>query len=240
MKPDNSGRPLLIGEVAARAGVNAQTLRYYERRGIIAEPRRTTSGYRAYEPETVAIIRFIKRAQELGFTLEEAEELLKLRRLRGMKRAEARALAADKLRGVDEKLAHLKAIRSAIGALLESCACSDGGVACPILEALEHPAGEAAGSLSDGMGDGQGREKAMKTIALTVEGMSCEGCASRVKGALRALEGVEDVSVDLGQKHVRVQLGAGAVGAERVATTIQELGYTVTASEISASRAAAR
>ena len=66
------------GEVAASAGVNAQTLRYYERRGLLHEPPRRDSGYRAYTSETVKVVRFIKRAQEVGFTLDEVEMLLHL------------------------------------------------------------------------------------------------------------------------------------------------------------------
>ncbi|MFI1920295.1 MerR family transcriptional regulator [Nocardia sp. NPDC020380] len=66
------------GELAARAGVNAQTLRYYERRGLPARPPRSPAGYRSYPVEAVEVVRFVKRAQELGFTLEEIEELLEL------------------------------------------------------------------------------------------------------------------------------------------------------------------
>ncbi len=71
---------LKTGEVAARAGVNIQTLRYYERRGLIQEPTRRASGYREYPQDAVRVIRFIKRAQDLGFTLTEIEELLRMRR----------------------------------------------------------------------------------------------------------------------------------------------------------------
>jgi DNA-binding transcriptional MerR regulator len=72
-------KALRIGEVAGRAGVNVQTLRFYERRGLLPEPPRRASGYREYAPESVRRVRFIKRAQELGFTLAEVEELLRLR-----------------------------------------------------------------------------------------------------------------------------------------------------------------
>jgi len=76
-----------IGEVAARAGVNVQTLRYYERRGLLKPPARRPSGYREYSPDAVRVVRFIKRAQQLGFTLDETGELLRLRTLRAMRRA---------------------------------------------------------------------------------------------------------------------------------------------------------
>lgn len=126
-----------IGDVAARAGVNKQTLRYYERRGILGDPRRSTSGYREYPVDTVRLIRFIKRAQELGFTLTEIEELIALRRTTTKQRAKVRALAIAKMADIDEKLARLQAMRSALYSLVEGCACDADTVTCPILEALD-------------------------------------------------------------------------------------------------------
>lgn len=130
-----------IGQVATQAGVNIDTLRYYERRGLLAEPERRPSGYREYPEETVSIIRFIKRAQDLGFTLDEIEELISLRGGRnGKRKSDVRALAQAKIGDIDQKLARLKAMRSALSALLEACACSGGRPACPILEALDDDA----------------------------------------------------------------------------------------------------
>lgn len=126
-----------IGDVAARAGVNKQTLRYYERRGILGEPKRSSSGYREYPTDTVRLIRFIKRAQELGFTLTEIEELITLRRTSSKQRTKVREMAAAKMRDIDEKLARLQAMRSALYTLVEDCACGVETVMCPILEALD-------------------------------------------------------------------------------------------------------
>jgi DNA-binding transcriptional MerR regulator len=134
---DAVGRERLrTGEVAAKAGVNVQTLRYYERRGILREPRRTSSGYREYPSETVRVIRFVKRAQELGFTLGEIEELLRLRESRAGRRERVRARAAAKLRDIDERIRDLRAVRGALTVLLDSCRCA-GTPECPILEALD-------------------------------------------------------------------------------------------------------
>src|SRR5688572_18532626 len=88
---------LRTGELAARAGVNVQTLRYYERRGLLKEPRRRSSGYRAYPAEAVKLIRFVKQAQELGFTLSEIENLLRLRADQKASCSEVRARAESKL-----------------------------------------------------------------------------------------------------------------------------------------------
>src|SRR2546422_2080942 len=104
------GKTFKIGEVAAKAGVNIQTLRYYERRGILQEPVRRPSGYREYQPETVQVVRFIKRAQELGFTLAEIEELLRLRHDRTATCAEVRRAATVKIEDIDRKLKSLRAM----------------------------------------------------------------------------------------------------------------------------------
>ena len=125
-----------IGEVAREAGVNIQTLRYYERRGLLEQPRRTASGYRAYPSETVRVVRFVKRAQELGFTLVEIEELLRLRDRRVRSRERVQAHAAAKLSDIDERIQSLKAMREALTVLLDSCRCA-GPPECPILEALD-------------------------------------------------------------------------------------------------------
>jgi len=133
---------LLIGEVAAQAGVNVQTLRYYERRGLVRPARRSTNNRRQYSIESVRLVRFIKRAQELGFSLEEIGQLIYLRAARGRRRAKVRNLAAEKLATVHEKLDRLRAMEGALKQLVEACACSEDQLVCPILEALDDdPAG---------------------------------------------------------------------------------------------------
>ncbi len=125
-----------ISQAAREAGVNQQTLRYYERRGLLPRPPRRGS-YREFPADAVQMVRFIKRAQELGFSLDEVEELI---RLRGVKRAErhrVRTLAERKIVDIDRKVQQLRAMRAALAALVESC--HRGGAAdCPIIEALNH------------------------------------------------------------------------------------------------------
>ena len=129
---------LLIGHVASAAGVNVQTLRYYERRGLIPAPKRTASGYRKYNRETVRTVTFIKRAQELGFTLREVQELLRLRAAGPKRRAAAQAAVAAKVRDIDGKIRDLSAMRTALCSLVDTCACSAGStLKCPILDSLE-------------------------------------------------------------------------------------------------------
>jgi Hg(II)-responsive transcriptional regulator len=126
-----------IGEVAAQAGVNVETLRYYERRGLLGTPLRRPSGYRDYTPETIAVIRFVKRAQELGFTLDEVDDLLRLRRDKEGRCADVRAAATAKMLDIDSRLRHLRAMKHALEVLVRSCARDGAARACPILEALD-------------------------------------------------------------------------------------------------------
>src|SRR5688572_10710813 len=93
-----------IGEVADTVGVNIQTLRYYERVGLLEEPQRRGSGYREYPPGTVAEVRFIKRAQDLGFSLKEIEELIQLRKMGGNVCETVNAAAHEKLQVIEQKI----------------------------------------------------------------------------------------------------------------------------------------
>jgi DNA-binding transcriptional MerR regulator len=108
-----SERTLRTGEVATRAGVNVQTLRYYERLGLLPPPDRGPGGHRAYPPDTVALLRTIKSAQRLGFTLEEISGLLNTGR-RPNPRTDLRQRAATKLAEIDARIADLKTVRTAL------------------------------------------------------------------------------------------------------------------------------
>lgn len=130
-------RALRIGEVAAQAGVNVQTLRYYERRGLLAEPERTRSGYRLYPASAVKLVRFIKRAQGLGFSLAEINRLLELRDDRASSCEDVRTLALAKIETVETKMRQLAAMKHALELLVRSCDTDDSRRECPILEALD-------------------------------------------------------------------------------------------------------
>lgn len=125
---------LSIGRLAGEAGVNVETIRYYQRRGLLAEPDKPGSGHRRYSPLLVKRVRFIKRAQALGFTLEEIAGLLRLDEAHAC--AETRDLAARKLQLVDSKLVDLAAVRKALSKLMHQCDSTGGAGACPIIHAL--------------------------------------------------------------------------------------------------------
>jgi DNA-binding transcriptional MerR regulator len=122
--------------VAEQAQVNPQTLRYYERRGLLPEPARSASGYRAYPLEAVQVVRFIKRAQDLGFALADVEVLLHLAEGGPASCEAVRSLATDKIADLDARIAALQAMRGALGRLVETCHQPRAQRECPILHEI--------------------------------------------------------------------------------------------------------
>lgn len=128
---------MTVGQLADKAGVNIETVRYYERRGLLPKPARTDSGYRQYEPDAVKRLRFIKRAKGLGFTLHEVEELLALRvRHEGSCQAVGRR-TRDKIAIVRQKISELQAIERSLARLAVTCEARKRTNDCPMLHALE-------------------------------------------------------------------------------------------------------
>ncbi len=128
---------LTIGEVAKRSGIGLETVRFYERKGLIEEPPRTDSGYRQYPAAVVARLRFIKRAKELGFSLKEILELLSLRVDSDTTCADVKKRADLKILDIEQKISILREMKRALTKLVVLCAESGPTSDCPILEALE-------------------------------------------------------------------------------------------------------
>lgn len=129
---------LTTGQLAKQAQVNIETIRYYERRGLIPEPPRRESGYRKYPPDMVARIQFIKRAQELGFSLKEIGELLSLRLEPRTPAIEVRKKAEAKVKEIDEKIRTLQNMKHVLMKLIGQCDGHGTVNECPIIEALEN------------------------------------------------------------------------------------------------------
>ena len=127
-----------IGAVAKRAGVSIDTVRYYEKNGLLVPASRLVSGYRRYGDLQLARLRFIRRAQELGFTLKDVKELLGLSRQRDV--ARVKRAAQKKLAEVDRRIAALERVRSALSHLISICPGQGPASECPILKALSEEA----------------------------------------------------------------------------------------------------
>lgn len=127
---------LSTGQLAKSANVNIETVRYYERLGLLPEPKRRESGYREYSREDLSRLRFIKRAQELGFTLKEIAELLALRVDAKASCREVKKQAEAKISNIEEKILALKKMKAALGKLAASCKGHEPRQDCPLLEYL--------------------------------------------------------------------------------------------------------
>ena len=131
----NTSTSLTIGRLSKQAGVGIDTVRFYERRGLLPPPARSTSGYRLYSDDTIARIRFIRRAKQLGFTLDEIETLLKLQDQGGRKSA-VRKLTEHKLEQIANKINDLQRIQAVLVALASECTGNGNVDSCPIIEAM--------------------------------------------------------------------------------------------------------
>lgn len=125
---------LTIGALANAAEVNVETIRYYQRRGLLDEPHKPLGGHRRYPPLAVARVRFIKRAQQLGFTLEEVTGLLRLED--GQSCRETRLLAEHKLDMIEDRIADLTRMRRMLKGLIAECAAGQRPRSCPIITTL--------------------------------------------------------------------------------------------------------
>jgi MerR family mercuric resistance operon transcriptional regulator len=133
-------KPLTIGQVARQAGVGVETVRFYERQGLLEEPSRRESGYRQYPTDVVAQLRFIKRAKELGFSLKEIRELLALRVDPATTCAEVKQQAEAKIADIEGRIASLTRMKKALVKLAAVCRGQGPTSECPILDALDKEA----------------------------------------------------------------------------------------------------
>lgn len=140
---------LTRGQLARVCSVGSETIRYYEREGLLPAAERSAAGYRQFGSDAVPRLNFIRRAKALGFTLQEIAELLALQD-DGQDRARVKAIAEDKLAEIDAKLLHLKRMRDALAGLAVRCSGRGPLVGCPIIQALTDDQAEPALNAEDG------------------------------------------------------------------------------------------
>lgn len=134
---DTSALRLQIGRVASSAGLPIDTVRYYERQGLLEKPARTRAGYRQYSTDAVARLRFIRQAKALGFALSEIRELLMLKVAPGKSCADVKARAEAKIADIEQRVAQLNRMKRALTKLAIACSGRGPTTGCPILEAME-------------------------------------------------------------------------------------------------------
>lgn len=219
--------PLTIGRLARRAGVAVETVRFYERRGLVRRPPRPGKGFRVYPEQAVARLRFIRQAQGLGFTLKEIAELLRLQVTPGADCAAVRTRAAAKLADADRRLVALAQIRAALAALVAACPGSGALAHCTILEALAQPGDSRLAPAT--RPPGKTRSKTMTSLELTIGDMHCDGCASALEALLAHEPGVKAASVSFGAGAGRVLYDPATTDRARLLAAIERAGYRATA-----------
>lgn len=225
---------MTISRAALQAGVGVETVRFYERRGLIKQPPRPRSGgYRIYDGAVVEHIRFIRQAQELGFSLREIAELISLRADPAADCADVRIQAVAKRTEVDRKIAQLRDIRAALDSLIATCPGGGALKACTIIDALSGSSRNDAG-VSSGPRSAEAsglprttKEHEVKTAIFKIDGMHCDGCARTVEALVSAEPGVRKASVSFKEREARVLFDPNAVSEDRLVATIQQAGYAV-------------
>jgi MerR family copper efflux transcriptional regulator len=184
---------MTIGKAAREAGVNIETIRFYERRGLIERPPKG-NGYRVYSPEEVARIRFIKEAQQIGFSLSEIGDLLSLRADPAADCSEVRRQAVAKLDQVNQKIEQLRAVGVALETLIAACPGRGALQAFSILDGLTlrstKPPSEEKRSQRRSR-QKSAKEHQMETALLKIDGMHCNGCAETIKSVVERQPGVQ-------------------------------------------------
>ncbi len=213
---------MTIGKVADVVGVGVETIRFYERRKLIDQPPRPREGgYRIYSDETVRRLHFIRRAQELGFSLKEISELLELRDADGPSAdaSNVRQRAITKLHDVDQKINQLRQIRQGLAALVDRCPGQGPLQCCSIFEALEQNAEPAKNPTMS-------EETGMQTIRLSIGGMHCHGCEEIVRHVLEQQTGVKGCSVSHESGEARVAVDESKISDEQLAEAVRGAGYS--------------
>jgi Hg(II)-responsive transcriptional regulator len=218
-------QPLTIGALAGRAGVGVETVRFYERKGLLRRPPRPGTGFRVYPEDAVARIRFIRQAQTLGFTLQEIGGLLALRVTPGTDCAAVRTRAVAKRAIVERRLAELEKIRDALDRLIAACPGRGAVTSCTILETLAE-----AVEPTPQAGRRQGaRSTNMRSLELRIQGMHCDGCAGTIEALLAHEPGVKGASVSHAAGKGQILYDPATTDPARIAAAIERAGYRVAA-----------
>ncbi len=221
--------PLTIGKAARAANVNVETIRFYERRGLIAQPPKPKAGgFREYLPDTVQRIRFIREAQEIGFSLGEISDLLSLRADPDADCADVRSRAIQKREEVQARLDRLSHMSDALDELIANCPGGGNVKACTILEAMEKGTREPVGKSPDKPKPTKENAEMMKTTILNVDGMHCDGCARTIEALLSRVPGVRKAEASYDERNARVLHDREQAPVASLVAAVAKGGFQVT------------
>lgn len=222
---------LTISRTAVLAGVGVETIRFYERRGLIKQPPRPRNGgFRSYDDAVVDRIRFIRQAQELGFSLREIKDLLSLRADPAADCGDVRRQALVKREEVNRKIVQLQHIRAALDELIASCPGGGALRACTILGALNTGRAATTGFRASNKAPHRDRTRKgrhVKTASFKIEGMHCDGCARTIEALVSAEPGVRKAAVSFETGEARILFEPQAASEEQLAAAIRNAGYSV-------------
>lgn len=213
-------RELTIGQLAQAAGIGVETVRYYEKEGLLAQPRRPLGGIRTYGREALESLAFVHGAKELGFTLKEIRDLIELRSDPDSDAAAVRGRAVAKLSQIERKLMQLERMRETLRDLLSRCPGVGELGTCPIVQALtvaavhDHPKTRSKGT-------------DMKSVELTIQGMHCEGCAKTIESVLKAEPGVKAATISHASGSARVMFDPAQIDLGGVVKAVERAGFQV-------------
>jgi len=238
-------RAITIGQAARKAGVGVETIRFYERRGLIEQPPKSAgAGFRVYPEDTVQRIGFIRQAQQIGFSLREIAELLALRADPAANCSAVREQAVAKLQQVWRKVEQLQEIGAALESLIAACPGQGALATCSILDRLvdarvgdniaagrrDRPAGsQTAAPAAHATRSSPAKEEDVESLTMKIEGMHCDGCAQTIKVLLDREPGVKTAAVSFKAGEARVLYDAAVTSAEQLIATVGKPGYHVVA-----------
>lgn len=211
-----------IGQAARAAGVGVETVRFYERKGLIEQPPTPAYGARRYAQDTVDRIRALRQGQDLGFSLTELDELLALKSDPSADCSDVRERAEAHLDEVERKRARLGDVADKLRELIAACPGQGATRECTILETFTSPDYEASGQGHAAAGCGS-------RVELAVTGMACGGCASTVRTTLENAAGVYEAAVDRVTGIARVRIDPDVTNTDALAEALTEAGFPAAA-----------
>lgn len=213
-----------IGQLAEAAGVGVETVRYYEKEGLLDQPRRPLGGIRTYGRDALKSLAFIHGAKELGFTLKEIRDLIELRADPESDAAAVRGRTVAKLSQIERKLMQFERMRATLRELLSRCPGAGDLGTCPIVQALtvtsvdDYPKSKTKGV-------------DMKSVELTIQGMHCDGCAKTIESVLKSEPGVKAATISHASGNARVMFDPAQIDLAALVKAVERAGFQVPATK---------